>query len=209
MRPDCQLRAFNAEVTGSFTIALSPCSHSCPSTLVPPFGDDGEGCGGWRIVLFSQGTSCRGHDVPRRFLLVALGPPQSSSDVFLLDWALGLIIRNGSERPNPLAAQQPLKILLSGASNEEQGLDILRLITRSIELCFLTVARASSVIHGTFLAFRRMTCIAINVSSLRVTQIALEYGKCIQWCLYEAARIWRLKTPLGTGGNSFCLTFFP
>ena len=38
MRPDCQLRAFNAEVTSSCTIALSPCSHSCPSTLVPSFG---------------------------------------------------------------------------------------------------------------------------------------------------------------------------
>ena len=75
MQPDCQLRAFNAEVTGSSTIVLSPCSHGCPSTLVPSFGDDGEGCGGWRIVLSSQDTSCRGHDVPRRFLLVAVGLP--------------------------------------------------------------------------------------------------------------------------------------
>ena len=57
MRPDCQLRAFNAEVTGSFTIALSSCSFSCPLTLVPSFGDDGKGCGGWRIALSSQGTS--------------------------------------------------------------------------------------------------------------------------------------------------------
>ena len=53
MWPDCQLRAFNAEVTGSSTIALSPCSPSCLSTLVPSFGDDGEGCGGWRIVYSS------------------------------------------------------------------------------------------------------------------------------------------------------------
>ena len=75
MRPDCQLRAFNAEVTGSSTIALSPCSHSYPSTLIPSFGDDGEGCGGCRIVLSSQDTSCRGHDVSRRFLLVALDLP--------------------------------------------------------------------------------------------------------------------------------------
>ena len=75
MRLDCQLRAFNAEVTGSSTIALSPCSHSCSFTLVPSFGDDREGCGGWCIVLSSQDTSCRGHDVPRRFLLVALGLP--------------------------------------------------------------------------------------------------------------------------------------
>ena len=66
MRPDCQLRA---------TIALSPCSHSYPSTLVPSFRDDGEGCGGWCIVLSSKDTSCRGHDVLRRFLLVALGLP--------------------------------------------------------------------------------------------------------------------------------------
>ena len=41
MRPDCQLRAFNAEVTDSFIIALSPCSHSCPPTLVPSFGTTG------------------------------------------------------------------------------------------------------------------------------------------------------------------------
>ena len=57
MRPNCQLRAFNAEVTSSFTIALSPCSHSYPPTLVPSFGDDGEGCGGWRIAISSQDTS--------------------------------------------------------------------------------------------------------------------------------------------------------
>ena len=75
MRPDYQLQAFNAEMTGSCTIALSPCSHNCPSTLVPSFGDDGEGCDGWRIVLPSQDTSRRGHDVPRRFLLVAVGLP--------------------------------------------------------------------------------------------------------------------------------------
>ena len=57
MRPDCQLRAFNAKVTGSFTIAFSPCSHSCPPTLVPSFGDDREGCGGWHFTLSSQDTS--------------------------------------------------------------------------------------------------------------------------------------------------------
>ena len=57
MRPDCQLWAFNAEVTGSFTIALSSCSHSCPPTLVPSFGNDGEGCYGWCIALSFHGTS--------------------------------------------------------------------------------------------------------------------------------------------------------
>ena len=51
--------------------------------------------------------------------------------------------------------------------------------------------------------------IAINVSSSEVAWFALEYKKRIQWCLYEAARIWRLKAPLGTEWNSFCLTFFP
>ena len=75
MQPDCQLQAFNAEVAGSCTIALSPCSYSCPSTLVHSFGDDEEGCGGWHIVLSSLDTSCRGHVVPRRFLLVAVGLP--------------------------------------------------------------------------------------------------------------------------------------
>ena len=57
MRPDCQLRAFNAVVTGSSTMVLLPCSHSCPPTLVPLFGDDGEGCGGWHTALSSQGTN--------------------------------------------------------------------------------------------------------------------------------------------------------
>ena len=57
MRPDCQLQAFNAEVTDSFTIALSPCSHSCPPTLVPSFGNDGEGCVGWCIALSFHDTN--------------------------------------------------------------------------------------------------------------------------------------------------------
>ena len=57
MQPDCQLWAFNAEVTGSFTIALSPCSYSYPPTLVPSFGNDGEGCGGWCIALPFHDTS--------------------------------------------------------------------------------------------------------------------------------------------------------
>ena len=57
MWPDCQLRAYNAEVTGSFTIALSPCSYSCPPTLVPSFRNDGEGCSGWCISLSFHDTS--------------------------------------------------------------------------------------------------------------------------------------------------------
>ena len=58
------------------------------------------------VLPFLLRTPVRqGHDVPRRFLLVALGLPQSSSDVFLLGWALGLIIRNGPGHPDPLAPQ--------------------------------------------------------------------------------------------------------
>ena len=41
MRPDCQLRTFNAEVTTSPGIALSPCPHSWPTVLVLLFGTPG------------------------------------------------------------------------------------------------------------------------------------------------------------------------
>ena len=41
MQPDCQLWAFNVEVTDSFTIAFSPCFHNCPPTLVPSLGTTG------------------------------------------------------------------------------------------------------------------------------------------------------------------------
>ena len=37
--------------------------------------------------------------------------------------------------------------------------------------------------------------------------IASIYEMCIQWHLYKAARIWRLRVPLGIGRNSFHLTF--
>ena len=40
-----------------------------------------------------------------------------------------------------------------------------------------------------------------------MAQIASVYGVCIQWRLYEAARIWRLRVPLGIRRNLFCLTF--
>ena len=41
MRPDCQLRAFNAEVTASHGIAPPPCPHSWPTVLVLLFGTPG------------------------------------------------------------------------------------------------------------------------------------------------------------------------
>ena len=40
-----------------------------------------------------------------------------------------------------------------------------------------------------------------------MTWIALVYGMCIQWRLYEATRIWRLRVPLGIKRNLFHLTF--
>ena len=96
MRPNCQLRAINAEVTSSFTIAFSPCSHSYPPTLVPLFGNDGEGCGGWRIALSSQDTSSprtwRSSAIsPNSFgpSLVILGcfPPRLGSWAYYSKWA--------------------------------------------------------------------------------------------------------------------------
>ena len=98
---------------------------------------------------------------------------------------------------------------MSESSDGEEDFDVPGPITRSIGLCLLTGTRVFLVIHGTILAFRRTRRIAINVSSSGVARIALEYVKRIQWCLYEAARIWRLKAPLGTEWNSFCFTFFP
>ena len=96
MQPDCQLRAFNAEVTGSPIMVLSPYSHSCPPTLVPLFGDDGKGCGGWRTVLSSQGTSssrtwCSSVISPSSFgpSLVILGcfSPRLGPWAYHLKWA--------------------------------------------------------------------------------------------------------------------------
>ena len=70
MRPDCQLRAFNAEVTASPRIAPPPCPHSCPTVLVLLFGTIGravfEG-----VLLFPFVTLVgQGQDGLRRFLLV-------------------------------------------------------------------------------------------------------------------------------------------
>ena len=90
MRPDCQLRAFNVEVTGSPTMVLSPCSHSCRPTLVPLFGDDGEGCGGWCTALSSQGTGS-----PRTWCSSAISP--KSFGPFLV------ILRRFSPRLGPWA----------------------------------------------------------------------------------------------------------
>ena len=79
MRPDCPLWAFNAEVTGSPTMVLLPCSHSCPPTLVPLFGDNGEGCGGWRTALSSQRTNS-----PRTWWSSAISPSSFRSSLVIL-----------------------------------------------------------------------------------------------------------------------------
>ena len=71
MRPDCQLRAFNAEVTASPRIAPPPCPHSCPTVLVLLFGMTGRAV--FEGVLLSPSVALvgRGQDGPRRCLLAA------------------------------------------------------------------------------------------------------------------------------------------
>ena len=71
MQPDCQLRAFNAEVTASPEIASPSCPHIWPTVLVLLFRTPGkavfEG-----VSLFSSVTLvCRGQDCPWRCLLAA------------------------------------------------------------------------------------------------------------------------------------------
>ena len=87
--------------------------------------------------------------------------------------------------------------MLPGSSDGEEDFDVLGLMSWSVESCFLMGAKVSSAIHGTFLVFRHTRCTVINAFSLGITRIALEYGRRIQWRLYEAAQIWRLKAPLG------------
>ena len=50
MRPDCQLQAFNAEVTASPIIAPPPYPHSCPPVLVLLFGTTGRLS--WKVCCF-------------------------------------------------------------------------------------------------------------------------------------------------------------
>ena len=58
-------------------------------------------------------------------------------------------------------------------------------------------ARVSSATHGTLLSFQRTRCIIINAFFLGITWIASVYGMCIQWHLYEAARILEAEGSLG------------
>ena len=89
--------------------------------------------------------------------------------------------------------------MLPGSLDGEEDFDILGTISWPVESCSPMGARVSSSTQGTLLALRRTRCIVINAFFLGITQIASVYGTCIQWRLYKAARIWRLKAPLGIG----------
>ena len=89
--------------------------------------------------------------------------------------------------------------MLPSSSGGEEDFDVLGPKSWLVESCFPMGARASSTTHGTLLTFRRTRCIAINAFFLGITRIVSVYGMCIQWSLYEAARIWKLKVPLRIG----------
>ena len=97
--------------------------------------------------------------------------------------------------------------MLLGFSDEKEDFNVLGPKLWPVESCFPMGARVSSATHGTFLTFRHTRCIVINALFLGITQIASVYGMCIQWRLYEAARIWKLKVPLGIKRNFPFLTF--
>ena len=88
MRPDCQQRAFNAEMTASPRITPPPRPHSCPTVLVLLFGTTRrvvfEG-----VLLFPSVTLVgRGQDGPRRRL--------SAAWAFLAHPRMFLLSRRGS-----------------------------------------------------------------------------------------------------------------
>ena len=87
--------------------------------------------------------------------------------------------------------------MLPGSSDGEEDFDVLGPTSWPVKSCFPMGVRVSSSIHDTLLALRRMRCIFINAFFLGITRIASVYGMCIQWRLYETARIWKLKVPLG------------
>ena len=97
--------------------------------------------------------------------------------------------------------------MLPGSSEGEEDFDILGPKSWPVESCFPMGAWVSSTTDGTLLTFQRTRCIVINAFFLGITRIALVYRMCIQWCLYEAARIWKLKVPLGIRRELFCLAF--
>ena len=97
--------------------------------------------------------------------------------------------------------------MLPGSSSREEDFDVLGPKSWPVDSCFPMGARASSITHGMFLTFQRTRCIVINAFFLGIMRIASVYRMCIQWRLYEVARIGKLKVPLGIGRELFCLTF--
>ena len=89
--------------------------------------------------------------------------------------------------------------MLPGSLNGEEDFDVLGPKSWPVESYFPMGARVSSASHGMLLMFQRTRCIVINAIFLGITRIAWVYGMCIKWRLYEAARIWKLKVPLGIG----------
>ena len=95
----------------------------------------------------------------------------------------------------------------SGSSDEEKDFDVLRPTSWPIESCFPMGAKVSSSTHDMLLVLWRTRHIVMNAFFLGIRQIASVFGRCIQWRLYEAAQIWKLKVPLEIGRNLSCLTF--
>ena len=75
MWPDCQLWAFNAEVTDSSIIAPPPCPHSCPPMLVLSFRTIGRAALDGVLLFPSMAPVRRGQDSPQWCLPAALGLP--------------------------------------------------------------------------------------------------------------------------------------
>ena len=88
--------------------------------------------------------------------------------------------------------------MLPGSLNGEEDFDVLGPISWPVESYSPMGARVSLSAQGTLLALRRTRCIVIN-AFFGMTGIASMYGMRIQWRLYEVARIWRLRVPLGIG----------
>ena len=99
--------------------------------------------------------------------------------------------------------------MLPGSSDGEEDFDVLGPTSWPVKSCFPMGAKVSLSAHGMLMVLWRTSCIVINAFFLGITRITSVYGMCIQWRLYEAARIWKLKVPLGIGRNLFCLTFLP
>ena len=143
MRPDCQLWGFNAKVIGSPTMVLLPCSHSCPPMLVPLFGDDGEGCGGWRTALSFQGTS-----LPTTWCSSVISPSSFRSSLFILGHfsssagPLGLLSEMG-RGTQVLWPHQHLYSLWS--SDNQNRVALLRIFSTS----YFTSGRISSLRNAT------------------------------------------------------------